>query len=183
MGYDGVSSNITDMEAVRYDNNNPPQPIPGSLGFYGTSAAAPHVAGAAALVAAANPAMDASEIEAFLESPGNGDGALNPPVNGSGHGLLRLGDAQASDVQPVAGSAYFPLDNPVRIVDTRVGSGVRKGPMLAGTELSVTVPNSLDGSDLTTPPRWWSRCRAPPPRAAPSCRCTATPSAATRRCR
>ena len=80
------------------------------------------MAGAAALVAAANPAMDASEIEAFLESPGNGDGALNPPVNGSGHGLLDLGAAQASDVQPVAGSAYFPLNDPVRIVDTRFGS-------------------------------------------------------------
>jgi len=148
VGYDGVSSNITDVESSRYDDFG--NPVPGSEGFYGTSAAAPHVAGAAALVAAANPSMDASEIEAFLESPGNGVGALNPPVNGSGHGLLNLGAADPSQVHPVAGSAYFPLSNPVRIVDTRSGLGVRRGPMLAGTELAVPVSTTLVPADATS---------------------------------
>lgn len=150
VGYDGVSSNIADVQAVRYDNNNPPQPIPDSLGFYGTSAGAPHVAGAAALVAAANPDLDASQLEAFLESPDDGNGALSPPVNGSGHGLLQLGAAQTSAVQPPAGSAYFALSNPVRIVDTRSGQGVRQGPMLAGTELSVAVDTGLVPPDATS---------------------------------
>ncbi len=148
VGYDGVSSNITDMESSQVDDLG--NPVPNTLGFYGTSAGAPHVAGAAALVAAANPDMDASEIEAFLESPGNGVGALNPPVNGSGHGLLNLGTADPSQVHPAAGSAYFPLSNPVRIVDTRSGLGVRRGPMLAGTELAVPVSTSLVPADATS---------------------------------
>ncbi|HEU5268897.1 MAG TPA: S8 family serine peptidase [Jatrophihabitans sp.] len=148
VGYDGVSSNITDVEATRYDNNG--QPVAGSLGFYGTSSSAPHVAGAAALVAAANPAMDAGQIEAFLEAPGDGSEARNPAVNGWGHGLLNLGAADVSDVQPVAGSAYFPLSNPVKILDTRIGLDVRKGPMLAGTELSVPVDPSVVPADATS---------------------------------
>jgi hypothetical protein len=148
VGYDGVSSNISDVQAVRFDSNG--QPIPNSQGFYGTSAAAPHVAGAAALVAAANPAMDAGEIEAFLESPDDGNGALSPPVNGSGHGLLKLGTADSSLVQPVAGSAYFPLSNPVKILDTRIGLDVRKGQLGAGTELSVRVDPSLVPADASS---------------------------------
>ncbi|MFL6163083.1 MAG: S8 family serine peptidase [Jatrophihabitantaceae bacterium] len=147
LGYDGVSSNITDIESARYGSDG--QPLAGTTGFYGTSAGAPHVTGAAALVAAANPAMDASDIEAFLESRANDGNAANPPVNGAGHGLLTLGSTDPGLVQPVAGSAYFPLSTPARIVDTRSGLGVRKGPMLAGTELGVTVPNSLDGQDLS----------------------------------
>ena len=149
VGYDGVSSNITDVQASRFDANG--DPIAGSTGFYGTSAGAPHVAGAAALVAAANPAMDAGELEAFLESPNNGTDAQNPALNGVGHGLLNLGAADASKVQPAAGSAYFPLSSPVKIADTRIsGTAVRKGPMLAGTELSVPVDTSLVPADATS---------------------------------
>jgi hypothetical protein len=150
VGYDGVSSNITDVEGSRFDNSKPPQPIPGSTGFYGTSAGAPHVAGAAALVAAANPDMDASAIQAFLESRANNGNPLNPPVSSVGHGLLTLGSTDASLVHPAVGSAYFTLSKPVRIVDTRSGLGVRKGPMLAGTELSVPVSTSLVPADATS---------------------------------
>lgn len=148
VGYDGVSSNLTDVEASRYDTNG--QPIAGSQGFYGTSASAPHVAGAAALIAAADPAMDAGQLQAFLEAPNDGTDAQSPALNGLGHGLLNLGTADASKVQPVAGSAYFPLSNPVKIVDTRIGLGVRKGPMLAGTELTVPVADSLVPADASS---------------------------------
>nr|MDQ2957945.1 S8 family serine peptidase [Actinomycetota bacterium] len=135
LGYDGVSSNIADVQAMKYDNNG--TPIPGSLGFYGTSAAAPHVAGAAALIAATNPQMDASDIEAFLESQ------TNPPTYESGHGLLNLGPADASQVHGVAGSGYQPLSQPVRIVDTRSGVGGRTGALTAGMQLSVALPASV----------------------------------------
>jgi hypothetical protein len=148
VGYDGVSSNITDVEGTRYGQDG--QPIANSTGFYGTSAGAPHVAGSAALVAAANPNMDASAIQAFLESRANSGNAANPPVNGTGHGLLTLGSTDASLVHAAVGSAYFPLTNPVRIVDTRSGLGVRKGSMFAGTELSVTVPTSLVPANATS---------------------------------
>ncbi|MGH2921863.1 MAG: S8 family serine peptidase, partial [Gaiellaceae bacterium] len=40
----------------------------GRTGFAGTSAASPHVAGAAALVKAANPSFGANELQAYLES-------------------------------------------------------------------------------------------------------------------
>ena len=58
--FDNVSSNLASL--------NP---------FCGTSASAPHVAGAAALVSGANSAMDAAQIQDFLErragtSPPNG---------------------------------------------------------------------------------------------------------------
>jgi subtilisin family serine protease len=148
VGYDGVSSNITDVEGSRFDADG--QPIADSTGFYGTSAGAPHVAGAAALVAAANPDMDASAIQAFLESRANNGNSLSPPVSSVGHGLLTLGSTDANQVHPAVGSAYFPLSNPVRIVDTRSGLGVRKGSMSAGTELSVTVPTSLVPADATS---------------------------------
>lgn len=124
IGYDGVSSNISDVQSS--DGTN--------TGFYGTSAAAPHVAGAAALISAVNPSMDASDIEAFLESQ------TNPPTNSGGHGLLNLGAADASRVHGVAGSGYVALPTPLRLVDTRNGTGGRMGAMVAGTEIPVTLP-------------------------------------------
>ncbi|HJQ02510.1 MAG TPA: S8 family serine peptidase [Jatrophihabitans sp.] len=127
LGYDGVSSNISDVQSS--DGTN--------TGFYGTSAAAPHVAGAAALVASQNPAMDASDIEAFLEKH------VSPPTNTTGHGLLDIRPASASSVHGVVGSGYVPLVPPLRIVDTRSGLGGRTGPMVAGTELSVTLPSAV----------------------------------------
>ena len=75
------------MQSSQYDDEG--NVIPGSTGFYGTSAAAPHVAGAAALIAAAKPAMDASDLEAFLQRRAGPLG--NPPTNNLGHGLLALG--------------------------------------------------------------------------------------------
>jgi Subtilase family/IPT/TIG domain len=68
-GFDGVSSNLADLTP-----------------FYGTSAAAPHVAGAAAIVAGANPTWNAAQIQDFLQSR-----AGTTPENTVGYGVLNLG--------------------------------------------------------------------------------------------
>lgn len=138
IGYDGVSTNIAEVQASQYDEQG--NVVPDTTGFYGTSAAAPHVAGAAALVVGANPAMDASDIEAFLQRRANPLG--NPPTNTAGHGLLKLGEAALSGIQAVPGSQYFPFAAPNRIVDTRTGLGVRAGLMTAGAALAVPVPST-----------------------------------------
>jgi len=130
LGYDGVATNLTDLES------------PGTSGFYGTSAAAPHVAGAAALVAAANPSLDPSQIEAFLESPANGAGQISPPTNNLGHGVLKLGTADSTAVTAANGSRYHLFDQAQRIADTRSGLGVPKASLHAGTEVTVPVPTS-----------------------------------------
>lgn len=109
-GFDDVSSNLADL--------NP---------FFGTSSASPHVAGAAALVAGANPNMDAAQIQDFLERRAG----TSPPTNQLGHGVLNLGDP--SNVNPPVGSGYTALASPQRILDTRRTSG------LLGTNATVTV--------------------------------------------
>ncbi|MBV9820636.1 MAG: S8 family serine peptidase [Actinobacteria bacterium] len=112
--------------------------VPGTTGFYGTSAAAPHVAGAAALVAAANPAMDASDLEAFLQRRAGPAG--NPPTDAAGFGLLKLG--ATTGIEPVPGSRYVPFASPNRIAYTKSGLGVRKGLLGAGTVVAVPVASS-----------------------------------------
>ena len=99
-GWDGVSSNLPEF----------------SMRFYGTSSAAPHVAGAAALVAAANPSMDPAQIQTFLEQRASSGAPHNPPTNQLGHGLLTLG--ANSGVTPPTAVDYMPV-TPQRILDTR----------------------------------------------------------------
>jgi RNA polymerase subunit RPABC4/transcription elongation factor Spt4 len=60
-------------------------------GFYGTSAAAPHIAGAAALVWGAYPQATAAEIRDFLINHATDLGATGPD-NETGAGLLVLSD-------------------------------------------------------------------------------------------
>ena len=136
LGFDGVSSNIAEVQSSQFDDEG--NVIDGTTGFYGTSAAAPHVAGAAVLVAGANPGMDASDIAGFLQRRANPLGT--PPTNTAGYGVLNLGSP--TGVEAAAGSRYFPLSAPRRIADTRSGLGVRKGLMVAGTTLPVPVPST-----------------------------------------
>ncbi|MBV9592419.1 MAG: S8 family serine peptidase [Actinobacteria bacterium] len=104
--------------------------------FCGTSAAAPHVAGAAALVAAANPSMDAAQLEYFLEQRANNGSPANPPNDQTGHGVLTLG-AHAG-VTPPAGVGYAALNPPVRVLDTRPAYG-GSGSISANNSISVSV--------------------------------------------
>ncbi|MFN2562226.1 MAG: S8 family serine peptidase [Jatrophihabitans sp.] len=125
-GWDGVSSPVYGV----------PSPGGGD-GFFGTSAAAPHVVGAAALVAGANPNLDAAQIQNFLEQRANSGAPNNPPTNTFGHGLLTLG--APSDVAAPPGSRYQPT-GPTRILDTRTTTGGHKAPLGAGGTVQVTVP-------------------------------------------
>jgi hypothetical protein len=118
-------------------------PTTGAGGFYGTSAAAPHVAGAAALVLAANPALDASDLEALLER--RASPVVNPATNDAGHGVLQLGDPLPSGIQPVAGSNYVALAQPVRVANTTKTSVPR---LATGKTITVKLPSSVP-SDAT----------------------------------
>ncbi len=81
LAFDGVSSNLSDIEAS--DGTN--------TGFYGTSAAAPHVAGAAALALAYNSQLNTpASMLAFLQ--GRTSPHVSPATNAGGSGVLQLLD-------------------------------------------------------------------------------------------
>lgn len=74
--------------------------------FYGTSAAAPHVSGAAALVFSAQSGATAAQVQAFLEK--NAKDLEEPgPENKTGYGRLALGPPENARtiVQPTASAA------------------------------------------------------------------------------
>jgi hypothetical protein len=79
--------------------------LPGSLaGLYGwssgTSFSSPEVAGAAALVWAANPALTAQQVAGILKATASGHGAWNPRL---GYGLIDVAGAVATATgQPIA---------------------------------------------------------------------------------
>jgi hypothetical protein len=134
LGYDGTSSNI-------YGPNNGTPSDTG--GFFGTSAAAPHVVGAAALVKQASPSMDASQIQAFLEARATPN--ANPPDTTNGHGPLTLG--AASGIAPDEGALFTPMD-PIRVLDTRGTTGGHFAKIQPNEEVTVTPPVSVP-SDAT----------------------------------
>jgi subtilisin family serine protease len=85
--------------------------LPGSLsGLYGygsgTSFAAPQVAGAAALVWAANPALGAGEVAQILKETAGGRGTWNPEL---GYGVIDV----AAAVARASGSPQAPPAEPV----------------------------------------------------------------------
>jgi hypothetical protein len=110
-------------------------------GFCGTSAAAPHVAGAAALALSADLSLDAAQLQAFLEQRASGGVATvpnNPPTNQAGRGVLDLGA-----VPPISAptpSTYTALSSPVRALDTRVNHGK---PLGAGKTVTMPIPSSV----------------------------------------
>jgi hypothetical protein len=66
--------------------------VTGNFGtFCGTSAAAPHVAGAAALVAQWHPEWNADSLESYLLQNANGGNPNTPATNAAGSGYLTLG--------------------------------------------------------------------------------------------
>jgi subtilisin family serine protease len=75
--------------------------------FNGTSAATPHVAGAAALVLSANPTFTPDQLESFLveRAVDMGSPSLDPQY---GHGRLYLGDPAAGEEPPLPLTYYLP---------------------------------------------------------------------------
>ncbi|MEO7571638.1 MAG: S8 family serine peptidase [Acidimicrobiales bacterium] len=107
-GPDGVSSSI-------FGNGSA---CTGDSGFYGTSASAPHVAGAAAVYLAANPALDIAELQRLLEVRAADAGAAGrDPAFGAGN--LALRDPVTNPPDAPTGALYSTLPAPVRVAETR----------------------------------------------------------------
>ena len=92
----------------------------GASGFPGTSASAPHVAGAAALVEQSHAMSGPAEVQRFLECRATDLGAPGSD-NQYGAGRLTLGTPR--DATPDFDGPIYLLDQPARLVDTRPGSG------------------------------------------------------------
>ena len=134
-GWDGVSSFLPEYS---------------QYGFYGTSASAPVVAGAAALVAGSNPDLDASQIQAFLEQRANSGHPNNPPTQAEGHGLLTMG--AVGTAEPPIGTSYTPI-SPLRVYDTRTtspGMPTHKGQLPPGGTATVSFPAGSIPADATS---------------------------------
>lgn len=121
--------------------------LPGALaGVYGygsgTSYAAPQVAGAAALVWAANPALTAAEVATILEQTASGGGSWNPQL---GYGVVDAAAAVARARETTAPG--------VRIQGTRAGRRVTLAwPGVAGAAaFRVSVAQDGRAEQVLTP--------------------------------
>jgi hypothetical protein len=125
---------ITGWDCVR--SNLPAFSSPENPAFCGTSAAAPHVAGAAVLVRSARPSMDATQIETFLQQRANSGKPLLPPSRALGYGRLALGST--AGVAPPPGSGYVAL-SPRKVLDTRTRLGGHHRKLGPGSVLTLRV--------------------------------------------
>jgi hypothetical protein len=106
-----VKPDISAPDAVQNATLNP---------FFGTSAAAPHTAGAAAVMWADNPGLDVAELQALMEARSLDSGtAGRDSVFGAGR--LRLG--AVGPLAPPPGDLYSAISPPVRLMDTRTSFG------------------------------------------------------------
>ncbi|HYK06719.1 MAG TPA: S8 family serine peptidase [Gaiellaceae bacterium] len=140
----GVFSAVSSASPVA---SYPRTALPGSLGGVygygsGTSFASPQVAGAAALVWAANPQLRAGEVAGILEQTATGNGSWNP---GLGYGVLDVAAAvaKAQVTTPSPAPAVAPRAPAVRVqlhgkrVGTRVALWWRATGEIAGFRVSV----------------------------------------------
>ena len=114
-------------------------------GFAGTSAATPHVVGAAADFLTANPALDVAELQQLLEKRALDSGAAGKD-NGYGSGRLRLG---AAGTAPAPTPRRLTPMTPLRLFDSRpgplgaaeaaFGGSGRTAPIPANSEVAVQV--------------------------------------------
>ncbi|MBI2303931.1 MAG: PKD domain-containing protein [Chloroflexi bacterium] len=101
----------------------------GAGSFYGTSAAAPHTVGAAALVMQSFPLSTVTQTRAFLEGRAVDLGATGKD-NVFGAGRLNLGTPPPTTTAPVASFTAFPLTGTVPITvaftDTSTGTVITR---------------------------------------------------------
>jgi hypothetical protein len=114
----------------------------GPAGFGGTSAAAAHVAGAAALFKGANLQLDASQLEYLLKT--HAKAVPGGAANDWGAGILALGSP--GDAAAPIQTGYNPLTNPVRILDTNTAVGGHQRRFTAGETFALTVPGAPTGA-------------------------------------
>jgi len=117
-----------------------------TTGFYGTSAASPHVAGAAALVEGLHPTWSVSQVEAFLTASAIPLGAAGKDnIFGAGYLYLPLTVPKVTSFAPLAA----PVGATVTITGTGLagvtevdfGGGVPAAPTTAtATSLKVVIP-------------------------------------------
>ena len=130
---EGVFSAVSSgAPSSRYPRTSLPGSLAGQYGYgSGTSFSAPQVAGAAALVWAANPSLRADEIASILEQTASGQGTWSPEL---GYGVLDVAAA-------VARAQHLPAVQ-VRLNGRRTGSRVQLSwtatPGVASFAVSVT---------------------------------------------
>jgi len=113
---EGVFSAVSSLSPrARYPRTALAGSVAGAYGYgSGTSFAAPQVAGAAALVWAANPRLRADEVASILEQTATGNGAWTPTL---GYGVLDVAAAVARAQDPA-------LAVPFRVDGQRTGTRV-----------------------------------------------------------
>jgi len=136
-GFDSVSS-ATDGNFSRC----------GGSGFVGTSAATPHVAGAAALVKQANPTFGPAQLQAAMEA-GAADVGIAGKDNEWGAGKLTLGGAPAPPSPPSALPPSPPPPPPAAFTTSASSASLVASPSLVASTALASAPGSSAATRTT----------------------------------
>ena len=136
---------FSDLSANSNPTEWPRQSLPGSTaGLYGygdgTSFASPEVAGAAALVWAANPLLSAAEVAGILKSSASGAGSWNQET---GYGVIDVAAAVAR------AQGLSPAPSAVTLTGSRIGARVRLS-WSSRTAVSYKLSVNRDGGPAQT---------------------------------